>query len=87
MLITCPFCGPRDSSEFTYLGDATQKRPDPEGPDAQKKFYELVYLRDNPAGKHTDLWHHIFGCRCWLRVTRDTRTHEIYSVELEKKNY
>ncbi len=29
-----------------------------------------------------ELWYHAFGCRSWLRVTRDTRTHEIFAVEL-----
>ena len=25
--ITCPHCGPRDQSEFSYAGDATRTRP------------------------------------------------------------
>ena len=27
MLIKCPYCGERPSEEFTYLGDASVKRP------------------------------------------------------------
>ena len=42
------------------------------------------YLRDNPAGPHEELWYHGFGCRSWLRVKRDTRTHEIFAVEQAK---
>jgi sarcosine oxidase subunit delta len=80
MRIQCPFCGERDSSEFTYLGDARFTRPDAEANDAQQRFVEAVYLRDNPAGPHDELWYHAFGCRGWLRVTRDTRTHEIHSA-------
>ncbi|WP_129775364.1 sarcosine oxidase subunit delta [Peristeroidobacter soli] len=79
MRIQCPFCGERDSSEFTYLGDATVRRPDPSAPE---QYFEAVYLRDNPAGRHEELWYHGFGCRSWLRVTRDTRTHEIFTVEM-----
>lgn len=79
MRIQCPFCGERDSSEFTYLGDATVRRPDPSAPEA---YFEAVYLRDNPAGRHEELWYHGFGCRSWLRVTRDTRTHEIFDVRM-----
>lgn len=85
MRIQCPFCGERDSSEFTYLGDAKATRPDPDGDDAPAQFFEAVYLRDNPAGPHQELWYHGFGCRSWLRVTRDTRTHEVFSVELVKQ--
>jgi sarcosine oxidase subunit delta len=84
MRIQCPFCGERDSSEFTYLGDASCERPDPNAPDAQQLFFEAVYLRGNPAGPHRELWYHGFGCRSWLRVMRDTRTHEIFAVEFAK---
>lgn len=75
MRIHCPFCGERDSSEFTYLGDATVRRPT-----VPEQFFEATYLRDNPAGRHEELWYHGFGCRSWLRVTRDTRTHEIFET-------
>jgi methylglutamate dehydrogenase subunit B len=36
-----------------------------------------VYLRDNPAGVNRELWQHVRGCRRWLVVTRDTRSHAI----------
>jgi sarcosine oxidase subunit delta len=77
MRIPCPFCGERESSEFTCLGDAPVARPNPEAPDALTHFVDAVYLRDNPAGIHDELWYHTSGCRGWLRVTRDTLTHEI----------
>ena len=69
-------------SEFTYLGAAAFERPDPNGPQAEAAFYEAVYLRDNPAGPQREFWYHAMGCRSWLVVTRDTRTHEIDAVEL-----
>jgi sarcosine oxidase subunit delta len=79
--IPCPFCGERDLTEFSYLGDAGYRRPDPADIDAVSRFVEAVYLRDNPAGLHVELWYHASGCRAWLRVTRDTRTHEISCAE------
>jgi methylglutamate dehydrogenase subunit B len=81
MRIACPHCGARDMREFTYLGDAAVARPDPSVPDALERFTEYVYFRDNPAGPHRELWYHASGCQAWLVVTRDTRTHEILSVE------
>ena len=78
MRIQCPFCGERDVSEFSYLGDAAFRRPAAAA--SQTEFYEAVYLRDNPAGPHEELWYHTSGCRSWLRVTRNTRTHEILGV-------
>ena len=73
MLIPCPWCGPRAQVEFTYGGDATVKQPAHEAPEAV--WSEYVYLRDNPAGPHEELWHHSAGCRQWFRLRRDTRTH------------
>jgi heterotetrameric sarcosine oxidase delta subunit len=80
MRIPCPFCGERDLSEFSYLGDAA-RHPDL-GADLAEPLFEAVYLRDNPAGPHEELWHHVFGCRSWLIVTRNTVTHEILAAKL-----
>ena len=85
MRIQCPFCGERDLSEFSYLGAAAFTRPDPDTPQAETAFHEAVYLRDNPAGPHEELWYHASGCRSWLRVTRNTRTHEILGVALTRR--
>lgn len=78
--IDCPYCGPRDFSEFTYGEDASLVRPALDNQD-QQVWYEYVFLRDNPRGRHQEFWHHVNGCRQWLRVERDTLTHEIFSVE------
>jgi sarcosine oxidase subunit delta len=80
MRIQCPYCGERDLSEFTYRGDAAFARPDPAATDAARRFFEQVYLRTNPAGPHEELWYHGFGCRSWVRVTRDTRSHEVLAA-------
>jgi methylglutamate dehydrogenase subunit B len=85
MLIPCPFCGPRESGEFSYLGDARPKRPDvdPDEADAEaarEAFHEYVYLRDNIAGEMCEYWYHGGGCRAWLIVVRNTLTHQFTSV-------
>ena len=80
MRIPCPHCGPRGHDEFAYYGDASPVRPDPRRPDAEQAFCDYVYLRDNPAGGHRELWYHAQGCQAWLIVERDTRTHAIGQV-------
>lgn len=80
MLIPCPHCGDRDLSEYTYLGDATVKRPDPTKAKA-KQWDKFVYYRKNPRGAHKELWQHIGGCRLILEITRDTLTHEIVNMK------
>ncbi|MDP5219058.1 sarcosine oxidase subunit delta [Ruegeria sp. 2205SS24-7] len=85
MIIDHPLLGPRDSSEFVYLGDASLiDRPDWQAENAAEAFYDYAYLRDNPAGEHRELWFHESGDRSWLVVTRNTMTHEISKVELAR---
>ena len=79
MLITCPYCGPRDVAEFTYQGDGNRQRPDPASTD-QEAWNAYVYDRLNPAGDHHEIWQHSGGCRAHLAVTRSTLTHKISSV-------
>ena len=84
MIINHPILGPRDSQEFVYLGDASlMARPD--GMTAGiEEFHDWLYMRDNPAGLHRELWYHEQGDRSWLVVTRNTVTHEITQVEMAR---
>ena len=40
-------------------------------------MFDYLYLRDNPAGDFEELWYHTQGCRNWLRVQRNTRSHVV----------
>jgi sarcosine oxidase subunit delta len=78
MRIACPHCGERGNEEFFYLGAAGLTRPAADA--TAEAWHDYVYQRDNPAGSHEELWQHLNGCRRWLVVTRDTRTHAIAGV-------
>ncbi len=84
MIIPCPYCGPRDLSEFTYQGDARRTRPDPTSSD-ETAWHAWVYVRSNPAGWHREYWQHSGGCRAHLVVHRNTLTHEIGEVHLARE--
>ena len=85
MIINHPLLGPRDAAEFVYLGDAALiDRPDWQADNAAQAFHDYLYLRDNPAGEHQELWFHEQGDRSWLVVTRTTLTHEISRVDLAR---
>ncbi len=84
MRLTCPYCADRDVGEFTQMGEDPGKRPGPGHDEAERLFVDYVYLRDNPAGANKELWYHAGGCRQWLRVVRNTKTHEIIGVELAR---
>ena len=81
MLIPCPYCGPRNVTEFTYAGDADVKRPADAAAVSEAEWAAYVYLRDNPRGPHDELWQHSAGCRRFIRVKRDTLTHEVFGSE------
>lgn len=76
--INCPWCGVRDEAEFQYQGDATVSRPAPTA--SENAFFKYVYIRENPKGWHTEWWHHVNGCRQWVKVVRNTVTHEIHAT-------
>ena len=91
LLIPCPFCGPSAQTEFTYGGDASVVRPQPpasveQGLDGDcdvastQQWLDHIYLRDNPRGSHLEWWQHSSGCRAWIKVRRDTATHEVFGA-------
>lgn len=80
MRLPCPYCGDRDAQEFVYRGDAAPQRPE-----GEEGMFEYVYLRDNPPGPMAELWYHANGCRNWIVVTRDTRTHEVHGAVLARE--
>lgn len=80
LLIPCPWCGPREESEFSYGGEAHIVRPkDPQAlTDAQ--WADYLFMRKNTYGRHLELWCHSAGCRHWFNAQRDTATYQILSV-------
>ena len=76
LLITCPWCGPRDETEFKYGGQAGVSCPaEPEAVD-DAEWGRFLFVRDNPRGPFAERWVHTAGCRRWFTVVRDTATHD-----------
>ena len=82
MRLTCPYCGERDRREFYYQGDAVAlDRPASDaGPEAWEDY---LHNRDNPCGETRDMWQHT-PCGTWIKVTRNTATHEVIACEAVK---
>ncbi|WP_406201032.1 sarcosine oxidase subunit delta family protein [Streptomyces europaeiscabiei] len=80
LLITCPWCGPRDEAEFHYGGQAHV--PYPETPSAltDEEWARYLFFRDNTKGPFAERWSHAAGCRKWFNAVRDTSTNEILAV-------
>ncbi|HET6503188.1 MAG TPA: sarcosine oxidase subunit delta [Amycolatopsis sp.] len=82
LLITCPWCGPREETEFRYGGQAHVAYPaDPEAL-SDEDWARYLFFRDNPKGTFVERWVHSAGCRRWFTTVRDTVTNE-FSRERE----
>jgi heterotetrameric sarcosine oxidase delta subunit len=79
MRIPCPHCGERSAGEFVTGGPAGLRRP--EGSDRLEDWIAYAHERDNPAGPHRELFYHAHGCRNWIVVARDTRSHAVLSAD------
>jgi heterotetrameric sarcosine oxidase delta subunit len=78
ILLPCPWCGPRDATEFGYTGEKTA-RPDPRtATPAQWRAY--LYLRANVCGWVRETWYHRMGCRRYITVERHTQTNQTRPV-------
>ncbi|MEX2201124.1 MAG: sarcosine oxidase subunit delta [Dongiaceae bacterium] len=80
LLISCPWCGPRDESEYSCGGESHIVRPtDPERL-SDAEWADYLYMRNNPKGLLYERWVHSRGCRRWFNLVRDTVSHEILAI-------
>lgn len=70
ILVPCPHCGPRNASEFRWVGDA-KSRPDPNRA-TPEEWRAYLYLHVNPAGWMRETWFHRAGCRRYVTLERHT---------------
>ncbi len=80
LLIPCPWCGPRDESEYHYGGQAHIPYPDDPSALTDEEWARYLFFRDNPKGPFAERWNHTAGCRRWFNAVRDTSTNEILTV-------
>lgn len=78
LLIACPHCGPRNSNEFSFLGESSSRPA--AGAATSAEWREYLYVKGNTAGWERERWFHTAGCRRFLDLERDTTTNEIRSV-------
>ncbi|MFF4592217.1 sarcosine oxidase subunit delta [Amycolatopsis sp. NPDC001319] len=79
-LIPCPWCGPREETEFHYGGQAHVAYPQDPAALSDEDWAKFVFFRANPCGPLPERWTHSAGCRRWFNAVRDTRTHDLLAV-------
>jgi heterotetrameric sarcosine oxidase delta subunit len=77
ILIPCPHCGPRNSSEFSYLGEP-KSRPHVKPDDTPSQWRRYLYEKRNPAGWTAEQWFHASGCRKVIVAVRHTVSNEVH---------
>ena len=80
LLITCPWCGPRDEIEFRWGGESHIRRPTLQPSPQDEEWADYLFYRKNPKGLHRERWVHEAGCGQWFNIARDTVSHEIVEV-------
>lgn len=78
LIVTCPWCGEREVSEFSYGGEAHITRPENPNQLSDEQWGDYVFFRKNPRGVHYERWVHTHGCRRWFNAVRDTVTDEFF---------
>ncbi|MDH3196175.1 MAG: sarcosine oxidase subunit delta [Hyphomicrobiales bacterium] len=79
-VITCPHCGERDLSEFSYGGEAHISRPQWRDDMSDAEWAQFLFMRSNPKGVFAERWNHAAGCRRWFNMLRNTATDDILAV-------
>lgn len=80
LLIECPWCGPRDETEYHYGGAAHVAYPEDPHQLTDAEWSRYLFYRSNPKGLFAERWMHSTGCRRWFNAVRDTASYEIHGV-------
>lgn len=72
--IPCEHCGERPVHEFVY-GEIP--RVPPSITDADLRDLDRGFMHENAEGPVVERWFHVFGCRRWVTIKRETRNDEI----------
>ena len=77
LIIPCPWCGPRDLTEFRYGGEAGVERPLEPARCSDQQWSEYLFYRNNLKGPQWERWMHAHGCRQWFDLLRDNTSHDV----------
>lgn len=79
-IFPCPFCGPRDETEFHFAVEAGHARPEPAGEVSDADWADYLYLYKAPKGASCEVWLHT-TCGEYFLMTRDTLSRDVLSAE------
>ena len=80
-LFSCPFCGPRDETEFAFGAEAGKTRPEPAADVSDEAWARYLHYDDNPKGPTREIWLHA-TCGEFFLMERDTVSHAVTASQL-----
>ncbi len=80
LLIPCPWCGPRDETEFALRRRGAHRAARRHRRADRRGVGRLPLHAQEPEGRHLEHWVHAYGCRRWFNVERDTVSYRITAV-------
>jgi len=78
-IFPCPFCGPRDETEFHCVGEP-KARPEPAGSAGDAEWADYLWFNNNEKGLAREIWLHL-TCTEMFAMTRDTATNAVIDSE------
>lgn len=75
-LFSCPFCGPRDETEFVFGAEAGKTRPEPAPEISAEAWARYLHFGDNPRGATREIWLHL-TCGEFFAMERDSVSHRV----------
>ena len=67
LYIDCPYCGPREETEFSYGGEAHIARPVTPDQLSDEEWGQYLFGQTNTSGLYRERWMHSAGCRRWFQ--------------------
>lgn len=83
-LFSCPFCGPRDETEFLFGGEAGKVRPEPAPDISAEDWSSFLHRVKNPRGDTREIWVHQ-TCGEFFLMERNTVDHTVAATHSLRK--
>ena len=79
-ILTCPYCGARPETEFSFAAEAGKVRPEPASAVSDADWARYLHTNRNLKGEAREIWLHLI-CSEYFALTRDTVTHAILAAD------
>ena len=81
----CPFCGPRNETEFHFMGEAGKTRPDTSQAISDADWARYMYAQRNEKGAVREVWMHTTCAEVFV-LERDSVTMAVLGSSALRKD-